>query len=159
MSGERVLLCPPTTRPLWRTPPWCFYPLSYSGYRMGPLTPTSRGQAATLTRPTPSYLPRDISTLRLEILDETEGRLHLTVSLCVCITTRIFTAKIQGLVAIVFLYNIAFKSVASEKGVQYLLNVLSHYFFITFIITNRSSPRIILLRPHYCVRVITRFFS
>lgn len=62
-------------------PPWCFYPPSYSGYRMGPLTPTSRGQAATLTRPTPSYLPRDISTLRLEILDETEGRLHLTVSL------------------------------------------------------------------------------
>lgn len=60
-------------------PPWCFYPPSYSGYRMGPLTPTSRGQAATLTRPTPSYLPRDISTLRLEILDETEGRLHLTL--------------------------------------------------------------------------------
>uniref|UniRef100_A0A4W5R3K0 Lysosomal alpha-glucosidase n=1 Tax=Hucho hucho TaxID=62062 RepID=A0A4W5R3K0_9TELE len=60
-------------------PPWCFYPPSYSGYRMGPLTPTSRGQAATLTRPTPSYLPRDISMLRLEILDETEGRLHLTL--------------------------------------------------------------------------------
>uniref|UniRef100_A0A4W5QX90 Alpha glucosidase n=1 Tax=Hucho hucho TaxID=62062 RepID=A0A4W5QX90_9TELE len=73
-----------------------------SGYKMGPLTPTSRGQAATLTRPTPSYLPRDISTLRLEILDETEGRLHLTVSLCGCITTRIFTVEIQGLVAILF---------------------------------------------------------
>ncbi|KAK6312192.1 hypothetical protein J4Q44_G00178560 [Coregonus suidteri] len=57
-------------------PPWCFYPPSYSGYRIGPLTPTSRGQAATLTRPTPSYLPRDISTLQLEVLDET-GRLHL----------------------------------------------------------------------------------
>ncbi|CAB1342335.1 unnamed protein product [Coregonus sp. 'balchen'] len=60
-------------------PPWCFYPPSYSGYRMGPLTPTSRGQAATLTRPTPSYLPRDISILQLEVLDETEGRLHLTL--------------------------------------------------------------------------------
>uniref|UniRef100_A0A673WCZ7 Lysosomal alpha-glucosidase n=1 Tax=Salmo trutta TaxID=8032 RepID=A0A673WCZ7_SALTR len=62
-------------------PPLVLLPPSYSGYRMGPLTPTSRGQAATLTRPTPSYLPLDISTLRLEILDETEGRLHLTVSL------------------------------------------------------------------------------
>ncbi|XP_067088732.1 lysosomal alpha-glucosidase isoform X2 [Osmerus mordax] len=59
--------------------PWCFYPPSYSGYRMGPLTPTSRGLAATLKRPTPSYLPRDIPTLRLEVLEETAGRLHLTL--------------------------------------------------------------------------------
>ena len=61
--------------------PWCFYPPSYSGYRMGPLIPTSRGLAATLKRPAPSYLPKDIPTLRLEVLEETAGRLHLTVSL------------------------------------------------------------------------------
>lgn len=60
-------------------PPWCFYPPSYSGYRMELLTPTSRGLAATLRRPTPSYLPRDIPTLRLEVLEETEGRLRLTL--------------------------------------------------------------------------------
>lgn len=84
--------------------------------------------------------------LRLEILDETEGRLHLTVSLCGCITTRIFTTEIQGLVAIVFLYNIAFKSVASEKGVQYLLNVLSHYFYYNqSLITENHSPQTTLL--------------
>ena len=47
---------------------------------MGPLTPTTRGQAATLTRATPSYLPRDISTLRLEVIEEAAGCLHLTVS-------------------------------------------------------------------------------
>lgn len=61
-------------------PPWCFYPSLYPGYKMGPLTPTTRGQAATLTRATPSYLPRDISTLHLEVIEETAGCLHLTVS-------------------------------------------------------------------------------
>ena len=61
-------------------PPWCFYPSVYPGYKMGPLTPTTRGQAATLTRATPSYLPRDISALRLEVIEEAAGCLHLTVS-------------------------------------------------------------------------------
>lgn len=61
-------------------PPWCFYPASYPGYRMGPLSPTPRGQSATLTRITPSYLPRDIPTLQLEVMEEDAGRLHLTVS-------------------------------------------------------------------------------
>ncbi|CAJ1074960.1 lysosomal alpha-glucosidase [Xyrichtys novacula] len=60
-------------------PPWCFYPSSYPGYKMGPFTPTPRGQAATLTRATPSYLPKDISTLRLEVMQETAGCLHLTI--------------------------------------------------------------------------------
>ncbi|XP_017317133.1 lysosomal alpha-glucosidase [Ictalurus punctatus] len=60
-------------------PPWCFYPASYPGYRMGPLSPTPRGQSATLTRITPSYLPRDISTLQLEVMEEEAGRLHLTL--------------------------------------------------------------------------------
>lgn len=61
-------------------PPTCFYPTLYPGYEMGPLTPTRRGQEATLTRTTPSYLPRDISTLHLEIIEETAGCLHITVS-------------------------------------------------------------------------------
>lgn len=61
-------------------PPWCFYPHLYPGYIMGPLSPTRRGQAATLTRAKPSYLPKDISTLRLEIIEESGGCLHLTVS-------------------------------------------------------------------------------
>ena len=61
-------------------PPWCYYPRSYSGYKMGPLSPTKRGRGATLLRPTPSYLPRDISTLRLEVIEETPNCFHLTVS-------------------------------------------------------------------------------
>jgi len=67
-------------------PPWCYYPPSYSGYRMGPLTPTRRGRGATLVRPTPSYLPRDISTLRLEVIEETANCFHLTVSLWKLVT-------------------------------------------------------------------------
>ncbi|XP_056437700.1 lysosomal alpha-glucosidase isoform X1 [Gadus chalcogrammus] len=60
-------------------PPWCYYPRSYSGYKMGPLSPTKRGRGATLVRPTPSYLPRDITTLRLEVIEETPNCFHLTL--------------------------------------------------------------------------------
>lgn len=63
-----------------RGPPWCFYPVRYPGYKMGPLMPTERGQRATLTRSAPSYLPRDIPTLQLDVMAESLGRLHLTVS-------------------------------------------------------------------------------
>ncbi|XP_066560306.1 lysosomal alpha-glucosidase isoform X2 [Amia ocellicauda] len=69
----------PLPRGLQGGPPWCFYPPSYPGYHMGPLTPTQRGQAANLTRAAPTHLPQDISTLRLEVTAETQGRLHLTL--------------------------------------------------------------------------------
>ncbi|KAM9779713.1 lysosomal alpha-glucosidase [Neosynchiropus ocellatus] len=60
-------------------PPWCFYPRGYAGYKMGPFIHTKWGQAATLTRASPSYLPKDISTLRLEVREETPACLHLTI--------------------------------------------------------------------------------
>ncbi|XP_016431268.1 lysosomal alpha-glucosidase isoform X2 [Sinocyclocheilus rhinocerous] len=60
-------------------PPWCFYPVRYPGYKMGPLLPTEKGQRATLARSEPSYLPRDIPTLQLDVMPETLGRLHLTL--------------------------------------------------------------------------------
>uniref|UniRef100_A0A9J8ADS9 Lysosomal alpha-glucosidase n=1 Tax=Cyprinus carpio carpio TaxID=630221 RepID=A0A9J8ADS9_CYPCA len=60
-------------------PPWCFYPVRYPGYKMGPLLPTEKGQRATLARSAPSYLPRDIPTLQLDLMPETLGRLHLTL--------------------------------------------------------------------------------
>lgn len=69
----------------FRGPPWCFYPVRYPGYKMGVLTPTKRGQRATLTRSTPSYLPRDISTLQLDMITESSGCLHLIVSETLCI--------------------------------------------------------------------------
>lgn len=61
-------------------PPWCFYPRLYSSYRMGPLTPTKNGQTATLTRAAPSYLPRDVSVLQLDVTEEAADCLHITVS-------------------------------------------------------------------------------
>ncbi|XP_061159667.1 lysosomal alpha-glucosidase isoform X1 [Syngnathus typhle] len=57
--------------------PLCFYPHSYPGYKMGDLTPTARGQAATLTRASPSYLPQDVATLHLEESQESAGCLRL----------------------------------------------------------------------------------
>ncbi|KAF7221012.1 lysosomal alpha-glucosidase isoform X1 [Nothobranchius furzeri] len=60
-------------------PPWCFYPSLYPGYKMSPITPTKRGQTASLTRVTPSYLPKDIFNLSLEVTEETAGCLHITL--------------------------------------------------------------------------------
>lgn len=62
-----------------RGPPWCFYTVFYPGYKMGPMLPTERGHRAILTRSAPSYLPRDIHTLQLDVMAETQDRLHLTL--------------------------------------------------------------------------------
>lgn len=60
-------------------PPWCFFPPSYPSYRLGNLTATDTGYTARLTRAAPTFLPKDILTLRLDVLLETESRLHFTV--------------------------------------------------------------------------------
>lgn len=62
-------------------PPWCFYPRLYPGYQMGPFTRTKRGKTANLTRATPTYLPHDVSLLKLEVVEETAGCLHIAVSI------------------------------------------------------------------------------
>lgn len=61
-------------------PPWCYFPHLYPGYVMGPRTPSKKGQTAILKLSKPSYLPKDIPTLQLEVIEETVGCLHLTVS-------------------------------------------------------------------------------
>lgn len=60
-------------------PPWCFFPPSYPSYKLGNLTATDTGYTASLTRATPTFFPKDIMTLRLDVLLETESRLHFTV--------------------------------------------------------------------------------
>lgn len=75
--AELLLLCPCT-----RLHRGCFYPALYGSYRMGPLTPTRHGQTATLTRAAPSYLPRDVSVLQLDVTEEATDCLHITVSAC-----------------------------------------------------------------------------
>nr|XP_027811305.1 lysosomal alpha-glucosidase [Marmota flaviventris] len=59
--------------------PWCFFPPSYPSYRMENLSPSETGYTATLTRTSPTFFPRDILTLRLDVLMETESRLHFTI--------------------------------------------------------------------------------
>ncbi|XP_024127392.1 lysosomal alpha-glucosidase [Oryzias melastigma] len=60
-------------------PPWCFYPRWYPGYKMGPFSPSRRGESATLTRTKPSYLTEEIPTLTLEVMEESAECLHLTI--------------------------------------------------------------------------------
>uniref|UniRef100_A0A9L0SKB0 Lysosomal alpha-glucosidase n=1 Tax=Equus caballus TaxID=9796 RepID=A0A9L0SKB0_HORSE len=59
--------------------PWCFFPPSYPSYKLGNLTTTEMGYTATLTRAAPTFVPKDILTLRLDVLVETESRLHFTI--------------------------------------------------------------------------------
>ncbi|XP_036919840.1 lysosomal alpha-glucosidase [Sturnira hondurensis] len=60
-------------------PPWCFFPPSYPSYRLGNLTTTDTGYTASLARTTPTFFPKDILSLRLDVLLETESRLHFTI--------------------------------------------------------------------------------
>lgn len=60
-------------------PPWCFFPPGYPSYRLGNLTATDTGYTASLTRAAPSFFPRDVLTLRLDVRLETESRLRVTV--------------------------------------------------------------------------------
>uniref|UniRef100_A0A8D2D8J1 Lysosomal alpha-glucosidase n=1 Tax=Sciurus vulgaris TaxID=55149 RepID=A0A8D2D8J1_SCIVU len=59
--------------------PWCFFPAGYPSYRMQNLSTSEAGYTATLTRATPTFFPRDILTLRLDVLMETDSRLHFTI--------------------------------------------------------------------------------
>uniref|UniRef100_A0A8D0BDK0 Lysosomal alpha-glucosidase n=1 Tax=Salvator merianae TaxID=96440 RepID=A0A8D0BDK0_SALMN len=59
--------------------PWCFFPPSYPSYKIVNLTVTENGYTARLARSVPSFLPDDIMNLQLDVMLETEGRLHFTL--------------------------------------------------------------------------------
>ncbi|XP_016047998.1 lysosomal alpha-glucosidase isoform X2 [Erinaceus europaeus] len=59
--------------------PWCFFPIDYPSYRLHNLTSTGLGYTAMLTRTSPSFFPKDVLTLRLDVLLETDSRLHFTI--------------------------------------------------------------------------------
>lgn len=59
--------------------PWCFFPPSYPSYRLENLSSTESGYTATLTRTSPTFFPKDVLTLQLEVLMETDSRLHFKV--------------------------------------------------------------------------------
>nr|XP_048674815.1 lysosomal alpha-glucosidase isoform X2 [Caretta caretta] len=62
---------------IWQ--PWCFFPPSYPSYKMENLSATETGYTAGLTRTVPSFFPEDLMVLRLDVVFETEGRLHFTL--------------------------------------------------------------------------------
>ncbi|XP_042307662.1 lysosomal alpha-glucosidase [Sceloporus undulatus] len=62
---------------LWQ--PWCFFPPSYPSYKMVNLTTTKTGYTAHLTRDKPTFMPDDIMNLELDVLFETQSRLHFTL--------------------------------------------------------------------------------
>ncbi|KAM4843713.1 lysosomal alpha-glucosidase [Thomomys bottae] len=59
--------------------PWCFFPTNYPSYRLKDLRPSDTGYTATLIRATPTFLPEDILLLQLDVLMETDSRLHFTI--------------------------------------------------------------------------------
>ncbi|KAM7146422.1 lysosomal alpha-glucosidase isoform 2-T2 [Macrochelys suwanniensis] len=62
---------------IWQ--PWCFFPPSYPSYKVENLSATETGYTASLTRTVPTFFPEDVMVLRLDVLFETEGRLHFTL--------------------------------------------------------------------------------
>uniref|UniRef100_A0A8C6V503 Lysosomal alpha-glucosidase n=1 Tax=Naja naja TaxID=35670 RepID=A0A8C6V503_NAJNA len=60
--------------------PWCFFPTNYSSYKITNLTATQTGYTAHLIRSAPSFMPDDIMNVQLDVIFETKGRLHFTVS-------------------------------------------------------------------------------
>lgn len=59
--------------------PWCFFPPSYPSYRLENLNSTETGYTATLTRTSPTFFPKDVLSLQLDVLMETESRLHFMI--------------------------------------------------------------------------------
>ncbi|XP_068007377.1 lysosomal alpha-glucosidase isoform X2 [Melanerpes formicivorus] len=60
-------------------PPWCFFPQGYRSYRAENLTATATGYTARLRRVAASFLPGDVSCLRLDLALETATRLRFTL--------------------------------------------------------------------------------
>ncbi|XP_042525958.1 lysosomal alpha-glucosidase [Dipodomys spectabilis] len=69
----------PGPREPLRGQPWCFFPPSYPSYRLKGLRPSETGYTAALVRGTPTFLPKDILVLQLDVLMETDTRLRLMI--------------------------------------------------------------------------------
>ncbi|XP_007886783.2 lysosomal alpha-glucosidase [Callorhinchus milii] len=59
--------------------PWCFFPSNYPTYKLDYLTPTPNGYAGKLSRAEKTMFPKDVMTLQLNMMYETEARLHFTL--------------------------------------------------------------------------------
>lgn len=59
--------------------PWCFFASNYPNYKVINKSETENGLTATLTRSIKTFMPDDIMELQLDILLETDSRLHFTI--------------------------------------------------------------------------------
>ncbi|XP_041063278.1 lysosomal alpha-glucosidase isoform X1 [Carcharodon carcharias] len=60
--------------------PWCFYPPNFPSYTLRNRTPTELGEAGELTRRNKTYYPRDVWKLQLNVMFETDNRLHVKIN-------------------------------------------------------------------------------
>ncbi|KAL1005157.1 hypothetical protein UPYG_G00055320 [Umbra pygmaea] len=60
--------------------PWCFYPPGFPSYSLTSLNQTELGQTGTLVRAVKTYYPKDILTLQLDLLYETDHRLRVRIT-------------------------------------------------------------------------------
>ncbi|XP_078273960.1 lysosomal alpha-glucosidase isoform X2 [Rhinoraja longicauda] len=60
--------------------PWCFYLPNFPSYILGNRTPTELGEVGELTRKNKTYYPRDILKLQLNVMFETDHRLHIKIN-------------------------------------------------------------------------------
>ncbi|XP_030635382.1 lysosomal alpha-glucosidase [Chanos chanos] len=60
--------------------PWCFYPPEFPSYTMVSLNDTAMGYEGTLIRKQQTYYPKDIETLQLDVLYESDNRLHVKIT-------------------------------------------------------------------------------
>uniref|UniRef100_A0AAZ3QT78 P-type domain-containing protein n=1 Tax=Oncorhynchus tshawytscha TaxID=74940 RepID=A0AAZ3QT78_ONCTS len=60
--------------------PWCFYPPGFPSYSLVSVNATDLGQTGTLVKTVKTYYPKDILTLQLELLYETDNRLRVRIT-------------------------------------------------------------------------------
>ncbi|XP_069036870.1 lysosomal alpha-glucosidase [Lepisosteus oculatus] len=60
--------------------PWCFYPPSFPTYTLDSLNDTTLGYIGQLTKKEKTHYPRDIETLQLDVMYETDSRLHVKIT-------------------------------------------------------------------------------
>lgn len=59
--------------------PWCYYPPEFPSYALVELNDTETGLSGTLVRYQKTYYPKDVKTLRLDVLYESNSRLRVKV--------------------------------------------------------------------------------
>lgn len=59
--------------------PWCFYPPDFPSYELVAISETEMGYRGKLIRRQKTYYPKDVETLQLDVLFESDNRLRVKV--------------------------------------------------------------------------------